>query len=150
MACNANEHAYHFFFDNIDLAQKFIDTISILLNSSGCVSLSTLNGLAGINTANDIYGMSVKWYIEDLEGTDWRNPKLDGDLYIVSMPRNISVKKTGNKNDKPDNVNAKSPNPIAVAINASCLTEEDFARIYREVMDVATEIKDRDILIQIV
>lgn len=39
---------------------------------------------------------------------------------------------------------------ISVAINASCLTEDDFARIYREVMKVATEIDDRDILIQIV
>lgn len=149
MACNADARVHHFYFNSCDDANDFIDRIDTILDNYGRITLQDMDALAGIAGYIFEHGR-IAWNRDDLMGTGWNKPIFDGDYYIVSIPRNIAVKKTGIKSDKPNNVNAKSPNPIAVAINASCLTEEDFARIYREVMNVATEIKDRDILIQIV
>lgn len=157
MACNANEHIYHFFFDNIDRAYRFVEEITILLNSGGTVSLTTLNALAGIKHGNVIYNMNVKWSIDDLEGTHWRCPELDGDNYVITLPepgispkyKKSSVQPKGVK-DVQMTGNIESPEPITITINTSEIGERRFFEVYHEVIKAANEIKDRFVTINII
>lgn len=143
---------YRFVFKTGEEAKQFVDHIKECINLYGQITLTDLEDLAGICT--DFYTQfkhrKIVWRRSELCSVEMTTI---GEGFEVEMPE-PGITEEGKisidfKNARTAN-NSKSPNPISVCINASCLTEDDFARIYREVMKVATEIDDRDILIQIV
>lgn len=157
-----DNHVYTFKFITKDDAIDFINSIKKVVDLYDQITLSELEELADY-VNYDFTHRKIIWHRSDLYDDLGTHPymvitQIDNE-YAVVLPTpkhatNPSGKVHSTEPVAVDGIavenNPKSPQPVSITVNAAEFSEDLFLQAIREVVESATKIKDRDILINII